>query len=189
MKEPRWTTSGSKGTPPRSRPPTGRSPCTHRSPSKSSSSAATGFEHHLQQGVLFNRFCKLDIRRWDSDRVEFLMPYNDDLSAHVGVFHGGVICALIDTCGSGAIMAGHDFNKGSRLTTVSLAVQYLSVAPGEDALAIGRCSRRGRTLHFADVEVFGAASGKRLASGQVTANVAGERRGVPGVTLNGAVFD
>ena len=87
------------------------------------------FRHHLQQGVLFNRFCKLDIRRWDSDRVEFLMPYNDDLWRTGGVFHGGVICALIDTCGSGAIMAGHDFNKGSRLTTVSLAVQYLSVAP------------------------------------------------------------
>ncbi len=147
------------------------------------------FRQHLQHGVLFNRFCKLDIRRWDSDRVEFMLPYNDDLSAHVGVFHGGVICALIDTCGSGAIMAGHDFNKGSRLTTVSLAVQYLSVAPGEDALAIGRCSRRGRTLHFAEVEVFGAVTGKRLASGQVTANVAGERRGVPGVTLNGRAFD
>ena len=147
------------------------------------------FRHHLEQGVLFNRFCKLHIRHWGSERVEFLLPYNDELSAHRGVFHGGVICALIDTCGSGAIMAGHDFNKGSRLTTVSLAVQYLSVAPGEDAVAVGRCSRRGRTLHFADVEVYGAISGKRLASGQVTANVAGERRGVPGVTLNGSYFD
>ena len=147
------------------------------------------FRHHLEEGVLFNRFCKLHIRQWTGDRVEFLLPYNDQLSAHLGVFHGGVICALIDTCGSGAIMAGHDFNKGSRLTTVSLAVQYLSVAPGEDAVAMGRCSRRGRTLHFADVEVYGAISGKRLASGQVTANVAGERRGVPGVTLNGSSLD
>lgn len=142
------------------------------------------FLDHLQRGVPFNRLCKLQIQHWDCDRVEFLMPYRDELSAHLGLFHGGVICALIDTCGAGAVMAGHDFNKGSRLTTVSLAVQYLSAAPGEDALAVGRCSRRGRRLHFCDVEVFGASSGKRLASGQVTASVAGERHGVPGVTLS-----
>jgi uncharacterized protein (TIGR00369 family) len=146
------------------------------------------FRRHLQDGVRFNEFCRLTITYWERDRVEFYMPYADELSAHKGVFHGGVICALIDTCGSGAVMAGHDFNKGSRLTTVSLAVQYLSVAPGEDIRAVGRCSKRGRTLHFADVEVYGASSGKRLASGQVTANIAGERHGVPGVTFDGEVL-
>ena len=46
-----------------------------------------------------------------------------------GIFHGGVVAALLDTTGSGAVMAGHDFAKGSRLTTISLSVQYLSVAP------------------------------------------------------------
>jgi uncharacterized protein (TIGR00369 family) len=146
------------------------------------------FRDHLQHGVLFNRFCDLEIRRWDSDQVEFHLPYADNLSAHFGVFHGGVICALIDTCGSGAVMAGHDFNKGSRLTTVSLAVQYLSVSAGEGALAVATCSKRGRNLHFSEVEVYAATSGKRLASGQVTANVAGERYGVPGITVAGQPY-
>src|SRR5207245_4365536 len=47
-----------------------------------------------------------------------------------GIFHGGVVSALLDTTATGAVMAGHDFAKGSRLTTISLSVQYLSVAPG-----------------------------------------------------------
>lgn len=147
------------------------------------------FRHHLQEGVLFNQFCGLKIGRWDAEQVEFSLPYSDLLSAHDGIFHGGVICALIDTCGSGAVMAGHDFNKGSRLTTVALSVQYLSVAPGEDARAVARCSKRGRHLHFAEVEVYGAASGKRLASGQVTANISGERFGVPGARYEGRAYD
>ena len=94
------------------------------------------FREHWAKGVPFNRHCALEVRQWDAEAVELFLPYADELSAHTGIFHGGVVAALLDTTASGAVVAGHDFTKGSRLTTISMSVQYLSVAPGEDLLAI-----------------------------------------------------
>ena len=64
-------------------------------------------------------------------------------------------------------------------------MQYLSVAPGEDLLATGQCTRRGRSVHFAQAQAqaqaqaCGAVSGKVVAAGQVAVSIAGERAGVP----------
>jgi uncharacterized protein (TIGR00369 family) len=137
------------------------------------------FREHWEHGVPFNKHCGIEIRRWDDEEVELYLPYADTLSAHLGIFHGGVVAALLDTTASGAVMAGHDFAKGSRLTTISMSVQYLSVAPGEDLLATGRCTRRGRAVHFAEAQARGAASGKVVAAGQVSVSIAGERPGAP----------
>ncbi len=103
------------------------------------------FREHWAHGIPFNQHCGIEVRRWDDEAVELFLPYAEVLSAHAGIFHGGVVSALLDTTATGAVMAGHDFAKGSRLTTISLSVQYLSVAPGEDLLATGWCTRRGRS--------------------------------------------
>ena len=58
---------------------------------------------HWQEGVAFNRACQMTISRWDPDGVEMGLPLRDDLTAHPGVFHGGVISALIDTAGCAAV--------------------------------------------------------------------------------------
>lgn len=140
------------------------------------------FREHWVDGVAFNRRCKMRIIRWDEDAVEIALPYADDLSAHDGIFHGGVVGALLDTTATAAVIAGHDFNRGSRLTTISMSVQYLSVAPGEDLLCEGRCTRRGRAVSFAEGIARGATSGKPVASCQVAVSVAGERPGAPWVS-------
>src|SRR5258708_88504 len=137
------------------------------------------FRVHWTQGVAFNRHCRIEVLRWDAEGAELFLPYADSLSAHAGIFHGGVVSALLDTTATGAVMAGHDFAKGSRITTISLSVQYLSVAPGENLVATGRCTRRGRTVHFAEAQACGAASGKGVATGQVAVGISGERPGVP----------
>jgi uncharacterized protein (TIGR00369 family) len=140
------------------------------------------FREHWQSGVAFNRHCKITVEKWDDEGAELHLPFADHLSAHDGIFHGGVVSALLDTTATGAIIAGHDFDRGSRLTTVSLTVQYLSVAPGEDLVATGRCVRRGRSVNFAEAHAVGAQSGKLLATAQVIANIAGERPGTPWTT-------
>jgi uncharacterized protein (TIGR00369 family) len=144
------------------------------------------FREHWTQGVPFNKHCGIEVRRWDAEAVELFLPYSDQLSAHGGIFHGGVVAALLDTTASGAVMAGHDFTKGSRLTTISLSVQYLSVALGEGLLATARCTRRGRSVHFAQAQACGAASGKVVATGQVAVSISGERPGAPWPGTDGA---
>ncbi|MFI5042058.1 MAG: PaaI family thioesterase [Acidimicrobiales bacterium] len=134
------------------------------------------FREHWQHGVAFNRMCGITVRQWDPDGVELHLPYRDDLSAHDGIFHGGVVSALIDTAGCGAVAAGHDYANGSRITTISMAVQYLTVAPGEDIVAIAHCTRRGKQVNYSDVVVKSADSDKELARGLVTVSVSGERR-------------
>jgi uncharacterized protein (TIGR00369 family) len=132
------------------------------------------FRRHWQEGVAFNRACAMTVERWDADVVEMRLPFRDDLAAHPGVFHGGVLSALIDTAGCGAVAAGHDYSKGNRITTVALAVQYLSVDPGQGAVAHARCTRRGQQINYAEVIVRSDA-GKALAQGLVTVSVSGER--------------
>ncbi len=137
------------------------------------------FRRHWEQGVAFNRHCGIQVREWGPDGVDFLLPYAEHLSAHSGIFHGGVVAALLDTCATGAVMAGHDFDRGSRLTTITVSVQYLSVAPNEDLVALGRATRRGSSVHFAEAVAAGATSGKEVARGQVSVSIAGERPGAP----------
>ena len=137
------------------------------------------FRAHWVNGVAFNRRCNLRIARWEADGVEFVLPYAEDLSAHEGIFHGGVVAALLDTTCSAAVIAGHDFGRGSRLTTISMSVQYLSVAPSEDLVCLARCTRRGRSVNFAEASARGATSGRIVATGQVVVNISGERPGAP----------
>ena len=136
------------------------------------------FRRHWQDGIAFNRLCGFDVVDFTSDVVRIRATFRPGLSAHEKIFHGGVLATLIDTTGSGAVIAGHDYSLGTRLTTVSMTVNYLSVAPGEDIVAEGVCTRRGRSLNFAQVVVT-SESGKRLAEGMLTVNIAGRRTSAP----------
>ena len=131
------------------------------------------FHEHFEHGVAFNAHAGVRIPRWDAGGVEFHLAYRPELGAHEGVFHGGVIAALIDTCGCGAVLAGHDFSTGSRITTVDLNVHFLRMARG-DVVASGTCVKRGRSLNFAEV-VVRTADGNEAARGTVTALVSGDR--------------
>ena len=136
------------------------------------------FRRHWQDGIAFTG-CAASTwwtspRTWCGSGATF----RPGLSAHEKIFHGGVLATLIDSTGSGAVIAGHDYSLGTRLTTVSMTVNYLSVAPGEDIVAEGVCTRRGRSLNFAQV-VVNSESGKRLAEGMLTVNIAGRRTSAP----------
>jgi uncharacterized protein (TIGR00369 family) len=136
------------------------------------------FRKHWQDGIAFNRLCGFDVVDFTPDVVRIRAAFRPGLSAHEKIFHGGVLATLIDAAGSGAVIAGHDYSLGTRLTTVSMTVNYLAVAPGEDIVAEGVCTRRGRSLNFAQVVVT-SESGKRLAEGMLTVNIAGRRTSAP----------
>jgi uncharacterized protein (TIGR00369 family) len=99
----------------------------------------TRFRHIYQNEVAFNALIGMSITRWDPDGVRFEVPFRDELSSHADTFHGGVVATLIDAAAGGAVLAGHDFAHGSRLSTVSMTVHYLSAGPGEGLVAQARC--------------------------------------------------
>ena len=65
------------------------------------------FRRHWQNGVAFNRFCNMSIQQWDADGAQILLPSADHLCSHRGIFHGGVVSALLDATATGAIICGH----------------------------------------------------------------------------------
>jgi uncharacterized protein (TIGR00369 family) len=134
------------------------------------------FRRHWTEGIEFNKSVGIRVLRWDPDGVDLELPYADALSAHSGIFHGGVLAALVDTAGAGSVFAGHNFEKGSRLTTISLTVQYLSVGTAPAVVAEARCTRRGRTTHFAEILVR-SSGGEPVAQGVAAYNIVGERPG------------
>ncbi len=135
------------------------------------------FRVHWQEGVAFNKACAITVERWDPEGVEMRLPMRDDLTALPGIFHGGIIAALIDTSGCAAVAAGHDYALGNRISTIAMSVQFETAEPGSAAVAYARCTRRGRQVNYAEVVVRAEETGKELARGLVTVSATGRREG------------
>lgn len=135
---------------------------------------ARWFREHWSRHVPFNVEIGLDIVEWEPGHVRACLPYAHKLSAHDGIFHGGVLSTAIDTIASGAVVAGHDFSLGNRFTTVAMSVQFMAVAKGPEVIVEGTCLRRGRRLNFARGQVL-SLDGVVLAEGTLTVNASGQR--------------
>ena len=92
------------------------------------------------------------VDEWSPEGVVLRVPFDERLTNDGREYHGGVIAALLDTAGACAVWAGHDFDKGVRASTVTMTVNYCGRAQGA-LVARAQCVRRGRDLHFADMQV------------------------------------
>lgn len=100
--------------------------------------------HFLQwMGVVFDRY--------EHDDVVLRVPFREDLTNDGVVYHGGVIAAAIDTAGAAAAWSNHDFDKGTRASTVSMSVQYVGTAKRSDLVCRARTVKRGRELTFTEI--------------------------------------
>lgn len=89
--------------------------------------------------------------RYDPDEVTIRLPFRDDLTNDGTYFHGGVIASVIDTAGAAAAWSNHDFDKGSRASTVAMSIQYVGAAKRSDLLCHARTVRRGKELTFTEI--------------------------------------
>ena len=94
-------------------------------------------------GIAFERF--------EPDDVEIRLPFRDDLTNDGIYFHGGVIASVLDTAGAAAAWSNHDFNKGTRASTVGMTVQYVGAAKRSDLLCHARTVRRRKELNFTEI--------------------------------------
>lgn len=120
--------------------------------------------HHFATRVHFNRSCGLRVDRWDNQQVTMTIAHREDLCNSTTGFHGGIIGALADTCGTAASLAA--IGASGFIATVSMNINYLAAATS-DITATGVCIKPGRRLQVAEVRIVDSV-GKLVAEAIVT---------------------
>jgi uncharacterized protein (TIGR00369 family) len=87
------------------------------------------------------------------DHAELVLPFDPKLATLGDTVHGGAIASLIDTAGMAAAWADEVEPQTLAGATVSLTVDYVAAARGQDLRATATVARRGRSLCFTDVRV------------------------------------
>ena len=95
-----------------------------------------------------------EVRR---DYARMRLPFRPVLTQPAGVVHGGALATLIDTVVVPAIASGYDVPH--RYLTIDMQIQYMSAVVGEDAVAEGWITRRGRSTVFCRAEILTAKAG------------------------------
>lgn len=106
----------------------------------------------------------LIIERFGPDEATVRIPFNPTLTNDGTYYHGGVVAAAIDTCGAVAAWSNHDFEKGTRASTVGMSVQYVGACKRSDLLCHARAIKRGKELIFTEITATDA-DGKVVAHG------------------------
>jgi uncharacterized protein (TIGR00369 family) len=115
----------------------------------------------------FVRHLGLRLEQIEPDHARLVMPFSEPLVTIGDVVHGGAISSLIDTAAMAAAWSGADVTDSPRGTTVSLSIDFVAAARGQEVTADARVMRRGTTLCFCDVDVTDA-QGQIVAKGLVT---------------------
>ncbi len=119
----------------------------------------------------------LDIQIEDAkpgqDHAKVRLPFHEQLCGGGKAYHGGVLSSLIDLTGALATWCGHDASKGMKASTVSLNVQFVSAALGQDVVAHAEVKKRGKDLNFVDITVKTADEAEKLiATGSMVYRIA-----------------
>jgi len=139
-------------------------------------STMTEAEQHAARQTIRDLFPKtpamgmlgIVVESFEPDHVVMRLSHRADLTNDGTAYHGGIIASLMDSAGGLAAWSNHDFTKGTRAATVSIAIQYVGAATaGSDLWCAGRALRRGRELIFCEMRVTDAAE-RLLAHGQLT---------------------
>lgn len=104
--------------------------------------------------VYFPSFVGLTVDEVRLDYCRMRLPYRPELDQPAGVVHGGALATLVDTVVVPAIGAGYD--EVPVMLTLSMNVQYVGAVRGEDAIAHGWVTRRGRSVVFCEAVVTSA---------------------------------
>ncbi|RIK10498.1 MAG: thioesterase [Acidobacteria bacterium] len=113
----------------------------------------------------------IEIVDWSENWAKLRLPFHERLTNDGRVYHGGVVASLVDTAGAAAAWSGHDFSKGTKASTVSMTVNYLSAADRSDLMAEARAIKRGKELIFTTIEVTDV-NEKQIASAVLTYRIA-----------------
>jgi uncharacterized protein (TIGR00369 family) len=100
------------------------------------------------------------------DEATMTLPFRPELATMDDIVHGGVIASLIDTAGMASCWAADEEPESLQGSTVTLNVNYLAAARGQDLTAHAVVVRRGRSMVFSEVKVT-EPGGRLVATGSV----------------------
>ena len=105
---------------------------------------------HFESKVHFNQLCGVKVTTWTNESVVMHLPHVEQLCNSTNGFHGGVIAALADTCGTAASLAA--VGAEGFIATVSMNISYLATAD-TDVTATGVCIKPGKRIQVSEVRV------------------------------------
>lgn len=126
----------------------------------------------MERQVAFNRLLGLRISELREGFVRMELAFKPDFvgDPHRPALHGGVMSAMLDTCGGAAVWSAVD--PGDRVSTVDLRVDYLRPGPLEDLVCEARVLRLGNRVGVTEMQVFTSAEPERIiASGKGVYNI------------------
>lgn len=106
---------------------------------------------------------RLDELRLDYARMS--LPFRPELNQPHGLVHGGAIATLVDSVVVPAIGAGYD--EDVTFSTIDMQIRYLGAVRGQDMIAEGIVTKRGRSILFCNSTVF-LPDGSVVADGTLT---------------------
>jgi uncharacterized protein (TIGR00369 family) len=111
----------------------------------------------MEAFIPFNAFLGVKVREATRERVIMEVPFRAEL---VGdpmrpALHGGVLSALADTCGGGAVWVRLD-DPMARVSTIDLRIDYLRPARLDTLVAEGHVVRLVNRVGVVDVRLYNA---------------------------------
>jgi uncharacterized protein (TIGR00369 family) len=110
----------------------------------------------MEDQVPFNRHLGVIVDELRRGFARFLIPFRNEFigDKRRPALHGGVISALIDTCGGAAVWT--HFTKEDRISTVDIRVDYLRPGPNDGIIAESEVKRVGNRVGVVHTRVYSA---------------------------------
>ena len=108
----------------------------------------------FQTVVPFVKFLGMKFKTLESGFAVIEIPFRRELvgNPELPSLHGGVISALLDTCGGVAVWS--QLSKADRVSTVDLRIDYLRPGRPETLIGSGRVIRLGNRVGVAELCAF-----------------------------------
>jgi uncharacterized protein (TIGR00369 family) len=116
--------------------------------------------------IPFNALLGIELAEIENDRARVTLPWKPELGRSTGAVHGGVTATLLDVVGAAAVASNLGVSSSKTFATISLLVNYLDSAEGEDLSAEAKIIRRTSSHAFVEARVSTAA-GRLLATGSM----------------------
>lgn len=126
------------------------------------------------EAIPFSAALSMRFERLEAGLAEISMPYSEALigDPDTGVIHGGIVSALMDTCGGAAVISA--LPAGGATATIDLRIDYMRAAtPGQRLTARAECHHLTRSVAFVRARAWDADAENPVATatGAFTAKV------------------